>query len=332
MVNEYPFVSIIVPCRNEEKYIGKCLYTILEQDYPKENLEVLVVDGMSEDKSRDIIKTYSEKLPFIKILDNPRKFTNFAFNIGVKEAKGQIIILMGAHAGYEKDYISKCVSHLIESGAENVGGAIKTLPAKNTLEARAIAYSLSSPFGAASDFRVGSKTAKSVDTVFGGCYKKEIFQKAGLFNEKLRRSQDFEFNLRLKKAGGRILLFPDIIISYYPQATFGSFFKHNLGDGTWSIYPLKIIKVRFKLRHYLPLIFVSTIIVVGILSVFSCLASAIFIFIIFYYFLAAFYFSFRIAVREKDFRFFFLMPLAFACRHFGYGLGSIFGIIKIFIS
>lgn len=323
------FVSVIIPCRNEKKFISKCLDSIIKQDYPKDNLEVLVIDGMSEDGTKEISKSYAEKYPFFQLLENPKKFTPFALNIGIKAARGEIIVRMDAHAGYEKDYISKCVFHLMESGADNVGGAIKTLPAKNTLEARAVAYSLSSPFGAASDFRVGSQEVKSVDTVFGGCYKKEIFQKVGNFNEKLRRSQDLEFNLRLKKAGGKILLFPDIIVSYYPQATFKNFFKHNLGDGTWSIYPLKIIKTKFKLRHYIPLIFVVSLIFSLLLGVFSGFFTVIFSLILFFYLLAALYFSFKIAVREKDFRFFFLMPVAFFCRHFSYGLGSIFGLIKL---
>ncbi len=309
-------VSIIIPCKNEEKYIGKCLDSILRQDYPKENLEVLVVDGMSDDKTREIVEKFKNQNSKIKIqlIDNPKKFTNFAFNTGVKEAKGEIIMIMGAHAGYEKNYVSKCVKYLEEYNANNVGGIMKTMPAKDTLEARAIAYSLSSPFGAASDFRVGSKEPKEVDTVFGGCFKKEIFQRVGLFNENLRRSQDMEFNLRIKKAAGRILLFPDIIVSYYPQATFENFFKHNLGDGIWSVYPLKFIKTKFKLRHYIPLIFILTL----PLS-------------IWFYIPFSLFFSLKIAIKENDLRFLFLMPIAFFSRHFGYGFGSIWGLVKLLI-
>ena len=114
------FISIIIPCRNEEKYTGKCLDSIIMQDYPKENLEVLVIDGASEDKTREIVQDFSSQYPFIKLLTNPQKFTPFALNIGIKAAKGEIIVRMDAHAGYEKDYVSKCVAHLMESGADNV--------------------------------------------------------------------------------------------------------------------------------------------------------------------------------------------------------------------
>ncbi len=322
------FVSVIIPCRNEEKFIGKCLDSLIKQDYPKDKMEILVADGRSEDGSGEMVRKYAEKYSFVKLLDNSKKFTPFGLNIGIKNSKGEVILRMDAHAGYEGDYISKCVSHLRESGADNVGGIMKTLPANDTLVAKAIAFSLSSHFGAASDFRVGSNKPKSVDTVFGGCYKGEIFERIGLFNERLIRSQDLEFNLRIKNRGGKILLFPDVVVYYYPQPTFFKFFKHNLNDGIWSIYPLKIIKMKFKLRHYIPLLFVASLFSSFILGIFSDFFSAIFIFILFLYGSASFYFSLKIVLKEKNARFLFLMPIAFFCRHFGYGLGSLWGIIK----
>jgi len=316
MENNLSFISIIIPCRNEEKYIEKCLDSILNQDYPKERMEVLVVDGMSEDKTREIIsklKTQNSKLK-IRVIDNPKKFTPFAFNIGIREAKGEIIMLAGAHATYEKDYVSKCVKYLKEYNADCVGGVLKTIPAENTLIGKAIAISLSHPFGVGTSlFRIGAKEPKEVDTVFGGCYKREVFEKIGLFNENLLRSQDMEFNLRLKKAGGKILLFPDIVAYYYPQSNFKNFFLHNFQDGIWAILPFKLAKTPFKLRHYIPLFFVLTL-PISILP----------------YILLSLFFSTQIAFREKDFRLFFLMPIAFFCRHFGYGLGSIWGIFKTF--
>jgi len=306
-------VSIIIPCRNEEKYIAKCLDSIVSQDYPKENLEVLVVDGMSEDKTKEIVKEYSKRYPFIKFLENPNKFTSFALNIGIKKAKGEIIVRMDAHAGYEKDYISKCVRYLKEYNADNIGGTMKTLARENTIVAKAIALCLSHPFGVGgSQFRIGANKPKWVDTVFNGCYKKEVFDKIGLFNENLIRSQDMEFNLRLKKAGGRILLHPAIVSYYYPKSNLKDFFLHNIQDGIWAILPLKFVKIPLKLRHYVPLVFVLTL----PLSVWP-------------YILLSLFFSAKTAFREKDFRLFFMMPLVFAARHIGYGLGSIIGLIKL---
>ena len=313
MTNSFFFVSIIIPCRNEEKFIKRCLDSVLGQDYPKDKLEVLVIDGMSEDRTREIIKEYSEKYPFIKLLENPNKFTPFALNIGIKNAQGEVILRMDAHAGYEKDYVSKCVKYLKEYNADNVGGVMKTLPRKNNLAARAIALCLSHPFGVGgSQFRKGTDKPKWVDTVFNGCYKKEIFDKIGLFNENLIRSQDMEFNLRLKKAGGKILLHPEIVSYYYPKSNLKDFFLHNINDGIWAIYPLKFVKIPLRLRHYIPLIFILTL----PLSIWP-------------YILLSLFFSAKIAFREKDIRLFFIMPLAFGARHIGYGLGSVWGLVKL---
>jgi glycosyltransferase involved in cell wall biosynthesis len=326
------FVSIIIPCRNEEKFIGKCLESILNQDYPKEKMEVLVVDGMSEDRTREIIEDFRLKNANLKIklIDNPRKFTNFAFNIGIKEAKGEIVMLMGAHATYEKDYVSKCVKYLKKYDADCVGGVLKTIPAENTLIAKAIAISLSHPFGAGTSyFRIGSKEPKEVDTVFGGCYKREVFEKIGLFNENLKKTQDMDFNLRLKKAGGKILLFPDIITYYFPKSHLKDFFLHEFESGVWITYPLKFIKTPLKLRHYIPFFFVLGLIISGLLGIFLPIFSYIFFSIFGLYLVLNFYFSLRIAIKKNDWRYFFIMPIVFFCRHLAYGFGSIVGIVKL---
>jgi len=171
------FVSIIIPCRNEEKFIKKCLDSVILQDLSKDKLEVLVVDGESEDKTREVVKSYIKRFRFIKLLDNQKKIKPCALNIGIKEAIGDIIMIMDAHSTYKKDYVSKCVEYLKRYKADNIGGIIKTLPAKNTLAVETIAISLSSPFGTGgSHFRTGSEKPRWVDTVFGGCYKKEIFK------------------------------------------------------------------------------------------------------------------------------------------------------------
>jgi len=310
-------VSVIIPCRNEEKYIGRCLDSIIGQDYPKEKLEVLVMDGMSEDRTREIIKNFqfSNSDFQIKLIDNPQKFTPFGLNIGIKNSKGEVIIRMDSHAAYQKDYISKCLSYLEKYKADNVGGIIKTIPAEDTLIARAIAVCLSHFFGVGNSyFRTGSKKPKWVDTVFGGCYRKEVFDKMGLFNENLIRSQDMEFNLRLKRKGGKILLAPDIVSYYYPKSKLGEFFIHNFKDGFWGVFPLKFVKMPLSWRHYIPLFFVLTLPI----SIWP-------------YLLINLYFSSKVAIKEKEFGFLFALPIVFAVRHFGYGLGSLWGLIKLIL-
>ena len=329
-MNSQTLVSAIIPCRNEEKFIGKCLDSVIAQDFPKDNFEILVIDGMSDDKTRETINEYVKKYPFIKLLDNPKKFTPFALNIGIKNAKGEVIVRMDAHSVYIKDYISKCIKYLKEYEVDNVGGIWKIMPSEKTLINKAIALVSSSFFGAGNaHYRTGySKGPKFVDTVFLGCYKKETFEKIGLYNENLARSYDMEFNSRLRKAGGKILLFPDIITYYYPKPTLKEFFGHNLLDGIWAIYPLKF-GASLKLRHYVPFIFVLSLIFSLILSFFFKPTIYLFLFIIGLYLLASLFFSISIAIREKNLGLFFVLPLAFACRHFGYGLGSLVGLIKL---
>lgn len=315
MSKEFPLISIIIPCRNEEKFIGACLESLIAQDYPKNKMEVLVVDGLSEDKTRNKIQETRDKHREIKIqiLDNQKKITPLAMNIGIKNAQGDLITKTDAHSLYPKNYLSKCVEYLKNYGADAVGGIAKATPSKPTLAAKAIAVSLSSKFGVGgSGFRAGVEKPEWADTAFGACYKKEVFEKIGLFNENLLGSQDIEFNLRLKRACGKLLLAPDIVIEYHPKPTLWEFFKHNIRDGIWAILPIKFTKMPFRLKHYIPLIFIITL----PLSIWPYIPVNLF-------------FSAKIAVHEKDWQMAFILPVVFAARHFGYGIGSMLGIFKL---
>jgi len=327
-------VSIVIPCWNEEKFIGKCLDSIIAQDYPKDKLEILVVDGMSEDGTKGTIKEFTQKYSFIKILDNPKKITPCALNIGIKNAKGDIIIRMDAHAKYEKDYISKCVKYLYEYNADDVGGIMITLPQQNTFIGKAIVNVLTSRFGVGnSDFRTGVSQPKETDTVFGGCYRREVFGKISYFNENLVSSQDMEFNIRLKKMGGKIMLFPDIVSHYYTRSDFQSFCKNNFRNGIWAVYPMKFVKhMPVRIRHLIPLMFVSSLVGSLILSFFIPMFFFLFLAVILSYLLTDFYFSSKIAISERDWRYLLIMPFMFFSLHSCYGLGSIVGLVNVLFS
>ncbi len=323
-------VSIIIPARNEEKFISQCLDSLLVNDYPKNLLEIFVVDGMSEDRTKEIVFSYTEKYPFLHLLKNPKQITPVALNIGVKAAKGDLIMRVDAHATYAPDYISKCVRYLEQYQADNVGGVIQTVPANNSTQALAISLCLSHPLGAGnSRFRTGTDEPVWSDTVFGGCYKREVFENIGLFNEHLARSQDMEFNQRLTKAGGKILCVPDISASYYPKATIGSFFLHNIKDGIWAIYPLKFTRTLLRPRHYVPLAFVGAFAGSFILGLFSSLFCLLFFFGLALYAAAVFFISLNVARKVKNLRLLLFLPSAFAARHFGYGIGSFIGLWKL---
>jgi len=328
------FVSIIIPCRNEEKFIGKCLDSIITQDYPKDKMEVFVVDGMSEDKTRDILKTYSTKYPFITLLDNPKKIIPTAMNIGIKNAKGEIIMKCDAHSESPKDYISKCVKYLEEFGADNVGAMCNYIPRKSTVMGKAIVASLCHSFGVGNSYsRIGVKEPIFSDTAYGGCYKREVFERIGLYDENIARSEDITINSKLRKAGGKILLVPEIKIHYYTRSNFFEFCKHNFDNGLWAIIPFKYTDIiPVSLRHFVPLAFVLSLVGVGILSFFSSIFVWLFLLIVGSYFLANIYFSTKIVLKEKDLKFLVIMSIIFTSLHLSYGLGSVWGLIKVSVS
>lgn len=324
----HPVVSVIVPCRNESQFISACLDSILGNDYPKESLEILVVDGMSEDSTRSIVNTYDRVHAHIRVLDNPKQHVTAAVNVGIKAAKGEIIMVMGgAHATYAPNYISSCVSCLQTYNVENVGGVIVATPADETLVAKGIALVLSHPFGTGNSyFRIGSKRPRWVDTVFGGCYRKELFEKLGLWNEELSRGSDMDFHIRLKQAGGRTLLVPDIVAYYYPKTTLAAFAEHNFDDGFWAFYPLKFGKKIFSWRHVVPLAFILILIISGLLAPFLHSFQTFLVGIGSAYMVANLVASLQVALREQCWSYLVVLPIAFAVRHLAYGAGALVGL------
>jgi len=322
-------VSIIIPCRNEERFIGKCLDSIIANDYPEDKLEVLVVDGMSEEGTRVVIEKYAQQSTNIKLLNNLGKIVPTAMNLGIKKAKGDIIIRMDAHNEYPKDYISKIVYWLEKSGADNVGGMWVTLPGADTLKANAIASALSSPFGVGNAmFRTGVKEPTYVDTVPFGAYKKEVFDKVGLLNENLVRNQDIEFNLRLKKAGGKILLVPDIISYYHARSNLKDLFKQNFWNGFWVIYSTKFAELPFSIRHLVPFAFVFSLLSSLIFSFLYKPSIYLFAFIISSYIITNIFFSILTSLK-KGLRYLPFLTIAFLTLHFSHGTGSMWGVIKL---
>lgn len=325
-------VTVITPCFNEEKYIGRCLHSIVVQDYAKDKVEVLVIDGGSVDRTKQIVKEYTQKYPFIKLLDNPKRIQTFATNTGLKIAKGNAIIRMDAHTVYLSDYISKLVYWLNRSQADCVGGLWAIRPGANSLIAMAIVFSLTHPFGVGNAYyRIGLREPKFVDTVPYGCYKKEVFDKIGLFNENLNRTDDIEFNLRLRRAEGKILLVPEIKSYYYARPDLLALAKQNFGNGFWILYSLKFAKLPFSLRHLVPFIFVSSLFTTFLLSFFYKFFIYLFAFIGGTYFIANLFFSCSIAFK-KGLKYLPFLMSSFFTLHFSYGLGSICGGIKLIVS
>ncbi len=321
-----PFVSIAIPCRNETAYIAGCLDSILASDYPRDRLEILVADGRSDDGTREILCRYAAEHPYITVLDNPQLSTPAALNVAIRSAAGSVVIRMDAHVIYPPDYVSQLVAALEETNADNVGGVLETVPADDTPTARAIAIGLSHPFGVGnSHFRTGTRgRRREVDTVPFGCYRRETFDRIGLFDEELIRNQDDEFNFRLIGRGGRVLLVPEVRCRYFPRRSFRQVGRMYYQYGYFKPLVARKVGRVMTVRQLVPSILVATLIGSAGLSLWIPGAGAVFASIAGVY--AASVLACSVAAARTDLRCGVALAAVFPILHFSYGIGFIRGI------
>jgi len=321
-----PMVSVVVPMRNEERHIADCLESLLRQDYPPTRVEILVVDGMSEDRSREIVGEFVSRNPNIQLLDNPRWITPTAFNIGIRRATGDVICLASAHCRLENDYLSQCVNYLQLTEANNVGGMMRAMGENYVGEA--IALVTSSPFGIGnSRFRYWQRE-RYVDTVFPGAYPRVVFDHIGLFDERLVRNQDYEFNYRLRRAGGRIFYTPAIRVLYHCRDSLVGLLKQYFQYGFWKAQVIIKHPRSIALRHLVPPIFVGTLVTTGLLGLASGQFRYLFALVVLSYLMASLVFSMATA-RRKGWRYLPILPLTFACVHLAWGSGVWWGLLWV---
>ena len=254
-------VTVVLPCRNEARYIGPCLDSILAGVHPANHLEVLVVDGQSTDGTRKRIAEYAAAHPHIRMLDNPQRIVPTALNIGIREATGDVIVRMDAHVVYPPEYIPRLVAALAESGADNVGGCMITLPADGTAVAQAIAIALGHPFGVGNaHFRIGAREQRVVDTVPFGCFPRDVFRRIGLFDEEMVRNQDDEFNNRILRNGGKVVLVPDVVCYYYARGSLGQMARMFYQYGAFKPLAARKAGRIMTLRQLVPAAFVTSVV------------------------------------------------------------------------
>jgi len=319
---QYPYVSILIPMHNEERHIAHCLDSILANDYPKDRLEILVLDAMSMDCSRQIVQAYAERYPFLRLLDNPKRIVPAALNIGIQEAKGEIIIRMDAHALYAPDYMRRCVELLETTEAVNVGG-LQHAVGINYIS-NAIAIAITTPFGIGSAYFRYAEKEMWVDTVYLGAWRKSTLRALGGFNEEWVVNQDYELNYRLRRAGGKILLSPEIKCWYYVRPSLKALTRQYFRYGFWRVKTLVTYPDSIRWRQLVPpALIVGLLVSLGIFPATRMLGTAG----------PALYLAANLVASiwtasRRGWKFLPLLPFAFATIHLSWGTGFLAGLFK----
>lgn len=323
-------LSIVIPCYNEEQYIEQCINSILDNDYPKTEYEIIIVDGGSYDKTLKILDEIKENIPVsLKVLHNPMQIPPTAMNIGIKKARGELIMRLDMHTTYAKNYISTLLKWKEDLEADNIGAVTKTDVLNENNVSIAIKKILAHPFGVGgSDFRVGIKEPKQVDTVPFGCYDRQLLLDLGGYDERLRRNQDIELNKRLIASGKSIFLIPYTHCTYFARESWSKLAKNNFDNGKWNLITAYYTKnfASLSLRHFVPLFFVLSLVIPALISLMfwpfillSCLSFGL-------YFLTL---VIVISKMDRKGTSFFHLLWTFLVLHISYGLGSFVGLFYL---
>ncbi len=259
-----PTVSVIMPIRNEGESLRESLRAVLNQDYPHDLVEIVVADGMSDDCTRNIVREFQAVHPNLKLVDNPGRIVPTGMNAAIGVSSGQVIVRVDGHTIIDDDYVGACVDELDRSGADNVGG--RMVGVGEGRFARAVALATSSPFGVGGARFHYSGEREWVDTVYLGAWRRDLFEKIGLFDEELVRNQDDELNYRLRDQGGRILLSPSIRSRYAVRATPRALFSQYFQYGFWKVRVMQKHPTQTRVRHFVPPAFVAVLASLAVLS------------------------------------------------------------------
>jgi glycosyltransferase involved in cell wall biosynthesis len=318
-----PSVSIVVPCYNERDHIEACVRSILAQQPPNGDLEVIVADGMSNDGTRDILMGLVREDPRLRVIDNPGRIVSTGLNAAIHAAQGGVIVRMDVHTEYAPDYVRQCLSVLQETGADNVGGPW-VAKGEGFVE-RAIAAAFQSPFAGGGARGHDPSYEGTVDTVYLGCWPCDVFKRIGLFDEELVRNQDDEFNLRLTRAGGKIWQSTRIKSWYRPRRSLRALLRQYLQYGYWKVRVIQKHRIPASARHLIPACFVLSLLVLPLLSLWRSPAAWVWLGVLGLYLVSNVTASFVTAARQ-EWKLLPLLPLVFACYHLAYGCGFLRGV------
>lgn len=324
-------VSVVIPCFNEERYIGKVLENLSGQ-YESEGFEIVVVDGMSEDHTRKVVSSFMEENPHVRVrlVDNPARHIPAGLNLGIAAAEGQFIVRMDAHSVPSPNYVRRSVELLKSGDAEVCGMPWRIEPGADTLTARAIALSVAHPFGIGdAKYRQANLAASQlVDTVPFGAFSKSLWREIGGFDESLLANEDYDFYYRVRRRGGRILLDASAYSSYYARATLGALARQYFRYGRWKAEMLKGNPRSVRLRQMVAPAFVLALLVSGAAGLVWPPALLLLLLVVAAYALLASAFAVKLALKGRDFRLAFLIPLAFFVIHTTWGSGFLLSFLK----
>ena len=325
-----PLVSVIIPCRNEEKTIHLVLEALFEQSFPLQNMEIVIADGLSTDGTRRAIHAFSEAHPalFMRLVDNPKQIIPTGLNTAIKASKGELIVRMDAHSLPNQDYVQRCYNAHQEGKAENVGGVWKISPQNNGWVARSIAAAAANPFAVGDAHYRFTEKAAYVDTVPYGSYKRELFKKIGYFDESLLANEDYEFNTRIRQSGGRIWLDPAIQCTYFARATFAALAKQYWGYGFWKAQMLKRYPETLRWRQALPPAFVLGLVVLALVGFVWPIAWPVFAIIVGLYLAVQLVPAIQISLKAGDIRLSIGVVIATLIMHFSWGTALIVGLFS----
>ncbi len=322
-----PSVSVIIPCRNEEKTIHLVLDAIYAQTYPRGLLQVVIADGFSEDRTREQIESFKTSHPdlVVMVVNNPKRIIPAGLNAAILASSGDLIVRMDAHSIPNPDYVALCVDALERNVAQNVGGVWDIQPGSNSWIARSIAAAAGNPLAVGdARYRFTDKAAY-VDTVPYGSYKRELFNQIGLFDETLLANEDYELNTRIIQSGGKIWLDPKIRCVYFARSSLRALSKQYYGYGYWKFQMLKRYPETLRWRQALPPVFILGLLVTLLVGLFWKPSMVLFAAVLGVYLFALLSVGVHMAMKKSDILMVFGIPLAIITMHFSWGAGFIAG-------
>ncbi len=318
-----PTVSIIIPCYNEETTIILLLAALARQTYPSANMEVIIADGLSTDRTRSIIAGFQGEHPELSIvvIDNPKKIIPAALNTALSVAKGSMIVRLDAHSIPQNDYIERSIVDLQNGLGDNVGGVWNIHPGGQGWMSQVIAAVAAHPLAVGDARYRFTDKAGCVDTVPFGAFRRELIDRIGAFDETLQTNEDYEFNARVRQHGGRVWLDPEIRCIYFARADLKSLGRQYWRYGYWKARMLRRYPGTLRWRQALPPVFVISLATLLFLSIWFVPARLILALELLLYLMALLFAAAQIALRKRDLRFLPGVPLAIASMHFSWGTG-----------